>query len=50
MKEKLPDNCKLAHFTNDFARNAEIGFTKARQLLLFLALVSQRTLMMKRKK
>ena len=32
---------ELAHFTNDFALNAQMGFNTARQMLLFLALVSQ---------
>jgi hypothetical protein len=32
---------ELARFTNDFARNAEFAFTDAKQLLLFLSLVSQ---------
>lgn len=32
---------EIAHFSNNFAENAEIGFTEAKQLLLFLALVSQ---------
>lgn len=40
MKDLLKRN-DVARFTNDFALNAEIGFTEARQLLLFLALVSQ---------
>ncbi len=39
--EDLFKRSEIARFTNDFARNAEIGFTEARQLLLFLALVSQ---------
>lgn len=39
--KNLTQGKDLARFTNDFALNAEIGFTDARQLLLFLALVSQ---------
>lgn len=38
---KLVNNNELARFSNDFAENAEIGFTEAKQLILFLALVSQ---------
>jgi hypothetical protein len=39
--EDLLKRSDIARFTNDFALNAELGFTEARQLLLFLALVSQ---------
>lgn len=39
--KQMNNKNELARFTNDFAFNAQIGFTDARQLLLFLALVSQ---------
>lgn len=41
MNTKIKQKDQLARFTNDFALNAELGFTEARQLRLFLALVSQ---------
>jgi len=39
--KQMNEKNELARFTNHFAFNAQIGFTDARQLLLFLALVSQ---------
>lgn len=41
MNTKMKQKEQLARFTNDFALNAQLGFTEARQLRLFLALVSQ---------
>jgi len=38
---EIKKHTQISRFTNNFALNAEIGFTDARQLLLFLALVSQ---------
>jgi len=41
MKNTNTEKQQLAHITNEFALNAQIGFSSARQLCLFLLLVSQ---------